>query len=147
MYCTSPLRYNQFIKANTQDKTLQGYTINCLPNLGKTISLLLFSCGSAESVFPKLLVLVQYLYNFFIVLVWHVSYYPFISLKIWLIFDLCVCSVVSDSLWPHGLKPTRLFCPQDSPGKNTGVGCHCLLQQIFWPREPTFNSYVSCTGR
>ena len=42
-----------------------------------------------------------------------------------------VCSVVSDSLRPHGLYPTRLLCPWDSPGKNTGVGCHFLLQGIF----------------
>ena len=34
-------------------------------------------------------------------------------------------------LWPHGLYPTRLLCPWDSPGKNTGVGCHFLLQGIF----------------
>ena len=40
-------------------------------------------------------------------------------------------SVVSDSLRPRGLYPTRLLCPWDSPGKNTGVGCHCLLQEIF----------------
>ena len=38
------------------------------------------------------------------------------------------CSVVSDSLRPHGLQPTRLLCPWDFPGKSTGVGCHCLLQ-------------------
>ena len=31
-------------------------------------------------------------------------------------------SVVSDSLQPHGLYPTRLLCPCNSPGKNTGVG-------------------------
>ena len=37
------------------------------------------------------------------------------------------CSVVSDSSRPHGLQPTRLFCPWDFPGKSTGVGCHCLL--------------------
>ena len=30
----------------------------------------------------------------------------------------------------HGLWPTRLPCPWDSPGKNTGVGCHALLQGI-----------------
>ena len=30
-----------------------------------------------------------------------------------------------------GLQPTRLLCPWDSPGKNTGVGCHFLLQGIF----------------
>ena len=40
-------------------------------------------------------------------------------------------SVVSHSLWPHGLYRTRLLRPWDSPGKNTGVGCHCLLQGIF----------------
>ena len=38
---------------------------------------------------------------------------------------------MSDSLRPHGLQPTRLLCPWDSPGKNTGVGCHALLQGIF----------------
>ena len=40
-------------------------------------------------------------------------------------------SVVSNSLWPHGLQPARLLCPQDSPGKNTEVGCHFCLQGIF----------------
>ena len=40
-------------------------------------------------------------------------------------------SVVSDSLWPCGLKPTRFLRPWDFPGKNTGVGCHFLLQEIF----------------
>ena len=40
-------------------------------------------------------------------------------------------SVVSDSLLSHGLRPTRLLCPWNSPGKNTGVGSHSLLQGIF----------------
>ena len=40
-------------------------------------------------------------------------------------------SAVSDSLQPHGLLPASLLCPWDSPGKNTGVGCHALLQGIF----------------
>ena len=35
---------------------------------------------------------------------------------------------MSDSVQPHGRQPTRLPRPWDSPGKNTGVGCHCLLQ-------------------
>ena len=39
-----------------------------------------------------------------------------------------MASVVSDSVRPHGLQPTRLLRPWDSPGKNTGVGCHFLLQ-------------------
>ena len=34
------------------------------------------------------------------------------------------------TLLPHGLQPTRLLCPWDSPGKNTGVGCRALLQGI-----------------
>ena len=40
-------------------------------------------------------------------------------------------SVVSNSLRPHGLQPTRLLCPWNSPGKNTGVGSHSLVQAIF----------------
>ena len=40
-------------------------------------------------------------------------------------------SVVSYALWPHGLQPTRFLCLWDFPGKNTGVGCHFLLQGIF----------------
>ena len=35
---------------------------------------------------------------------------------------------MSDSVWPHRRQPTRLPHPWESPGKNTGVGCHCLLQ-------------------
>ena len=35
----------------------------------------------------------------------------------------------SDSLRPRELQPTRLLHPWDSPGKNTGVGCHFLLQR------------------
>jgi len=38
-----------------------------------------------------------------------------------------VTSVVSDSVPPHRWQPTRLCRPWDSPGKTTGVGCHCLL--------------------
>ena len=37
-------------------------------------------------------------------------------------------SVMSDSLQPHGLCPTRLLCPWESPGKNIGVGSHSLLR-------------------
>ena len=35
---------------------------------------------------------------------------------------------MSDSVRPHRRQPTRLPHPRDSPGKNTGVGCHFLLQ-------------------
>ena len=47
----------------------------------------------------------------------------------------CVASVVSDSVRPHGLQPSRLPRPWDSPGKNTGVGCHFLLQCMNVKRE------------
>ena len=45
--------------------------------------------------------------------------------------DCCCCyvaSVVSNSVQHHSRQPTRLYRPWDSPGKNTGVGCHFLLQ-------------------
>ena len=52
--------------------------------------------------------------------------------------SVCLCvlihSVVSDSLRSHGLYPARPLCPQDSPGKNPGVGCHFLFQGIFLTR-------------
>ena len=46
-------------------------------------------------------------------------------------YSACVFSVMSDSLWPHGLHLARLLCLWDSPGKNTGVGNYLLLQGIF----------------
>ena len=52
--------------------------------------------------------------------------------------------VVSDSLGPHGLKLTRLLCPWNFPGKNTGVGCHSLLRDLLnpgvKPRSPTLQA-------
>ena len=44
-------------------------------------------------------------------------------------------SVASNSLQPHGLQPTRLLSPWDSPAKNTEFGCHTLLQGIFPTQE------------
>ena len=41
-----------------------------------------------------------------------------------------ILSVVSDCLQPYGPWPAWLLCPWDSPGKNTGVGCHFLPQAI-----------------
>ena len=39
---------------------------------------------------------------------------------------------MSDSVRPYGQQPTRLLCPRDSPGRNTGVGCHFLLQVLVY---------------
>ena len=50
-----------------------------------------------------------------------------------LICDVCTsCSVTFDSLWHYGLQPSSLLSPQNSPGKNTGVGCHFLLHYIWY---------------
>ena len=42
---------------------------------------------------------------------------------------------MSNSVRPHIRQPTRLSRPWDSPGKNTGVGCHFLLQCMKVKRE------------
>ena len=52
-------------------------------------------------------------------------------------------SVLSNSLWPYGLQPTRLLCPWDSPGKNTGMGCHALLQGIFLTQGSNLSLLIS----
>ena len=63
-----------------------------------------------------------------------------------------VASVVSDSVRPHGQQPIRLPRPWDSPGKNTGVGCHCLLQGMKVKSEsevaqlcPTLSDPMDCS--
>ena len=62
--------------------------------------------------------------------------------------DKRICnSLVPDSLWPHELQPARLLCPWDSPAKNTGVGCHFLLQGIFPTQGSNPHSWISCIGR
>ena len=45
-------------------------------------------------------------------------------------------SIASGCVQPHGLQPTRLLCPWDFPGKNTGEGCYVLLQGIFLTQGP-----------
>ena len=59
---------------------------------------------------------------------------------------------MSDSVQPHRLQPTRLLCPWDSPGKSTGVGCHCLLQCMKVKSEsevtqscPTLSNPMDCS--
>ena len=73
--------------------------------------------------------------------------------------DTCCCccccevaSVVSDSVRPQRWQPTRLPRPWDSPGKNTGVGCHFLLQCMTVKNEsevaqscPTLSDQMDCS--
>ena len=46
-------------------------------------------------------------------------------------------------LWPQGLSPTRLLCPWDFPGRNTGVACHFLLQGILPTQGARHGSYTA----
>ena len=55
-----------------------------------------------------------------------------------------LCSAAPNSLRPYGLGPTKFLCLRNSPGKNTRVGRHFLLQGYSWPRDWT---RISCTGR
>ena len=54
--------------------------------------------------------------------------HPLPSIRLAAAAAAAVASVVSDSVQPQRRQPTRLPRPRDSPGKNTGVGCHFLLQ-------------------
>ena len=59
---------------------------------------------------------------------------------------------MSDSVQPHRQQPTRLHRPSDSPGKNTAVGCHFLLQCMKVKSEsevaqsfPTLRDSMDCS--
>ena len=54
---------------------------------------------------------------------------------------------MSSSLQSQGLYLARLFCPWDSPGKNTGVDCHVLSRGFSRPRDQTCISCDSCVAR
>ena len=88
-----------------------------------------FGCIAKTGVYTYVCI---YIYIFHVIHVW----------CFWCIYVyICICtyvymcglsgSVMSDSLRPQGLQHIRLLCPWDSPGKNTGLGCHALLQGIF----------------
>ena len=73
--------------------------------------------------------------------------------------DCCCCcccckvaSVMSNSVGPQRRQPTRLLCPWNSPDKNTGVGCHFLLQCMKVKSEnevtqlcPTLSDPMDCS--
>ena len=79
------------------------------------------------------------------------------SLRHFLAHQLLKCvgaaaSVVSDSVWPHRRQPTRLPRPWDSPGKNTGAGCHFFLKCMKVESEsevtqlcPTLSNPMDCS--
>ena len=86
----------------------------------------------------------------------------YILISIWCRHHICLClsfwyyyyvaSVVSDSVRPHRQQLTRLRHPWDSPGKNTGVDCHFLLQCMKVKSEsevaqscPTLRNPMDCS--
>ena len=86
--------------------------------------------------------------------------YGFSSSHVWMweldYKESCCCcsvaSVMSNSVRPHRRQPTRLPSPWDSPGKNTGVGCHFLLQSMKVKSEsevaqpcPTLSDPMDCS--
>ena len=83
---------------------------------------------------------------FFFFLIWH-------SCSILSVIAAAAKSPQScPTVWPHRRKPTRLLCPWDSPGKNTGVGCHFLLQCMKVKSEsevaqscPTLSDPMDCS--
>ena len=94
---------------------------------------------SSQGYILLLLFLRDYIDSFFqnwMQLIYNVSFWytvEWLRLYIDRYIDMCLClvtSVLSDFAI-YGLLPTRLLCPWDSLGKNTGVGCHALFQGIF----------------
>ena len=87
----------------------------------------------------------------FLILLWSASLGRLSSFSIESYAWVCAKSLQSLYLTlvdPMDCSPPGSFCPWDSPGKSTGVGCHALLQGIFPTQGLTLRlSYVSCLGR
>ena len=82
----------------------------------------------------------------------HPNLKQFLLLLLLLLLLLSLFSCVSNSMRPHRRQPTRLHHPWGSPGKNTGVGCHLLLQCIKVKSEsevaqscPTLRDPMDCS--
>ena len=87
------------------------------PSLVKTTSLFFVS----QSAVGWFLLFLDFTYK------WYRAMLIFVWLETLLSMIICSCICVT----ANGLQPARLLCPWASPGKNTGVGCHFLLQGIF----------------
>ena len=71
--------------------------------------------------------IISHHYHFFFV----VTIFKINSLSNFQVYKCDSCSVMSDSAIPWTVAPARLLCQWNSPGNNTGVGCHPLFQGIF----------------
>ena len=70
-----------------------------------------------------------------------------VLLEVYVCVCVISCLVVSESLQPHGLQPTRVPCPWNFPGKNIGAGCHFLPQGICPTQDQTHISGICCIVR
>ena len=89
-----------------------------------------------------MLTLIKRTYQYFLYLFQRSKNFYFSPQKTVMISSVS-CSGVPDSLQPHGPQPTRLLCPWDFPGKNTGMGCHSFSRGSSWPRD---GIWISCTA-
>ena len=90
-----------------------------------SLCLLCYLLGRWVLILISLILFIQKIYKIFL-------------LNVVLLNGMCFVlsrSEVSNSSWPHTQKPARLLCPWDFPGKNFGVGCHLLFQEIFPTQE------------
>ena len=69
--------------------------------------------------------------------IWAFSFFSSLPHLLPRIFCVHVCSVMSDSLKPHGWQPTRLLCPWKFLGKSTGVDCYSYSRGYYQPRHQT----------
>ena len=98
------------------------YFLVCLRRLCMSICyIMLFNYSFADFLYILLLIVVIEIFNHH-----NLSILHFTSICCCLIAKSCPCL-----LRIHELLPARLLCPWNFPGKNTGVGCHFLLQGVF----------------
>ena len=110
------------------------YLIICFenPEVSTTIRVIQVRYGFKKLQISRIYLCAQRLYIWIIHTLYHILGRTILQLSSWAEYVCeCVCLVMSDSLQPHELQPTRLLCPLNFPGKNTGLGCHFLWQGIF----------------
>ena len=97
-------------------------------------------CYTAKSI------LYIYIYPFLSEFPSRLGHHRTLSRVPWAMTLWCGCVIAKSCLtllWLHEQEPTRLLCPWDFPGKNTGVVCHFLLQAIF-PTQGSNPSLLHC---
>ena len=104
-----------FIACNGEDTYYSGFSSKATPHTflkdygswhSRALLLVVWSCVSCWS--------------------WYDDHTSWLLLRLLSCFSVCLSH--TDSVRPHRRQPTRLRRPWDSPGKNTRVGCHFLLQ-------------------